>query len=78
MRPLLAIKMLLRSPVKTLVILTLLAGVSFALFSRVSEYSLTIEEFARTKNAYRGVGMVEAAPAKYFSIGSAQYLTGTW
>ena len=78
MRPTLSIRMLLRSPLKTLLMVALLAGISFALFLRISEYSLTAGEFERTKAAYRGVGIVEIAPAEYFDIGSPKYLTGTW
>lgn len=55
MKALLSIKMLLRSPLRTLLTLLLLAAVSFGLLSRVSEYAVLHREMGRAMSYYRGV-----------------------
>ncbi len=59
MRPLLSLKTLLRSPFKTLVTFLLIAAASFALFSRVADYSVTQREMSRAASYYHGVGAVD-------------------
>jgi len=59
MRPSLTIKMLLRTPVKTLLTLLLLAAASFALFSRVAEYSMISREMDRAAAYYYGVAVFD-------------------
>ena len=78
MRPLLSIKMLFRSPIKTLVTFLLLTAISFALFARVLDYAATSREFEQAVQNYRGVGVIEVAPPVYTDIGTPRYLMGTW
>lgn len=78
MRPLLSIKMLFRSPIRTLVTFLLLAAISFALFSRVLDYAATAKEFEQAVQNYRGVGVIEGTPPVYTDIGTPRYLMGTW
>lgn len=59
MRPSLSLKTLLRTPAKTLITFLLLAAVSFALFSRVSEFAVTNRELNRIAANFNGVGAVE-------------------
>lgn len=55
MRKSLAIKTLLRSPLKTLLTFLLIAAASFALFSRVTDYVITSREAAKAQSLYHGV-----------------------
>lgn len=55
MKPSLSIKVLLRTPFKTLLTFLILVAASFALFSRVSEYSVIKREMKRATGYYRGV-----------------------
>ncbi|MBQ8831597.1 MAG: hypothetical protein IJ017_08360 [Oscillospiraceae bacterium] len=59
MKPEIALKMLYRSPVRTVLIFILIAAVTFALFSQVMGYVLTERELKSAVNQYRGVGVVE-------------------
>lgn len=63
MRPKLALKTLLRSPARTVLIFILLAAVTFALFSQVMEYSITSREMKKAVSLYNGVTAVESSPA---------------
>ncbi|MEN6313429.1 MAG: ABC transporter permease [Clostridiaceae bacterium] len=63
MRPSLSIKTLFRTPFKTLLTFFLLAAVTFALFSRVAEYSITNREIKNAAQEYRGIGSAELVPA---------------
>lgn len=63
MRPLQLIKTLFRTPFKTFLTFLLLAAVTFVLFSRVSEYSVTSKEIESLTKEYRGIGTAEIAPA---------------
>jgi ABC-type antimicrobial peptide transport system permease subunit len=53
------LKNLLRTPAKTFITFLLLAAVSFALFSRVAEYSVSNRELNRIAANLQGVGAVE-------------------
>ncbi|MCL1824097.1 MAG: hypothetical protein FWG44_07835, partial [Oscillospiraceae bacterium] len=55
MRPSLAFKTLLRTPVKTIITFLLIAAASFALFSRVTDYAVTSREMRNVVSNYRGV-----------------------
>ncbi|NLE04261.1 MAG: hypothetical protein GX638_05585 [Crenarchaeota archaeon] len=63
MRPYLSAKTLFRSPFRTLLTFLLLASVTFALFSRVAEYSITSREINKAAEEYCGVGSAQIAPA---------------
>ena len=63
MRPVLALKTLLRSPMKTVLTFILLGVVTFALFSRSAEYAIIKREMDAAAKQYRGVGAVELEPA---------------
>lgn len=55
MRKSLALKTLLRSPVKTMLTFLLIAAASFALFSRVTDYAIVNRESAKAESFYYGV-----------------------
>jgi len=54
MRPTLSLKTLFRTPFKTAITFLLVAAASFALFSRVADYAVTVREMSRIKNSYHG------------------------
>jgi len=58
----LSLKMLLRTPTKTVITFLLLAAAAFALFSRVGEYAVSSREFNRVAEGYMGVMAAEAQP----------------
>lgn len=74
MRPSLSIKTLYRTPFKTLLTFFLLASVTFALFSRVSEYSITNREIKNAAKEYRGVGSAEISAAAESYPGDSIYI----
>ena len=55
MRPLLSIKTLFRTPLKTFLIFILIAAASFAVFSRVTDLAITSREVSRVSSFYRGI-----------------------
>lgn len=59
MKKSLALKTLLRSPVKTLLTFLLVAAASFALFSRVTDYVITSREAAKAESMYHGVAALD-------------------
>ncbi|MBQ8830583.1 MAG: ABC transporter permease [Oscillospiraceae bacterium] len=58
MKPRLSLKMLYRSPVRTVLTFILLAAVTFALFSQVMEYSVAKREMEKAVAEYKGMGSV--------------------
>ena len=69
-----AIKILFRSPVRTVLSVILLSVVTFALFSQVAEYSITQREMEKAAAQYYGVGSVEAdSPYMPFLFGDTGY-----
>ena len=74
MRPSLSIKTLFRTPFKTLLTFFLLAAVSFALFSRVGEYSITSREIKNAAKEYCGVGTAEISAAQESYPGNPVYI----
>lgn len=63
MRKSLALKTLLRSPVKTMLTFLLIAAASFALFSRVTDYAIVNRESAKAESFYYGVaGLDNSTP----------------
>ena len=60
MTPILSIKTLFRSPIRTLLTFVLLGALTFALFSRTAEYAIMTREMDAASRRYRGVGAVEA------------------
>lgn len=59
MRKTIALKMLLRTPIKTVLTFLLLAAASFALFSHVADYIITAREAARIKDSCYGVAALD-------------------
>jgi ABC-type antimicrobial peptide transport system permease subunit len=55
MRPSLSLKTLLRTPLKTIMTFLLIALASFALFSRIADYSVTAREMKKVEDSYHGV-----------------------
>lgn len=55
MRKSIALKALLRAPLKTVLTFFLIAAASFALFSRVTDYAVTTRETENAKNLYHAV-----------------------
>ena len=55
----LALKTLLRSPLKTLLTFLLIAAASFALFSRVTDYAVTTRETENAKRLYHAVASLD-------------------
>ena len=68
MKPSLALKTVLRSPVRTVLTLVLLGLTSFALFTRVAEYAITRREIYNAASHYRGVGAAEISPPHEFIL----------
>ena len=58
----LSIKVLFRSPARTILTFVLLGVVMFALFSQSAEYAVTAREFDKAAKEYCGIGAIEAAP----------------
>lgn len=76
MRKSLAIKTLLRSPLKTILTFALIAAATFALFSQVIGYSVTARETARAESFYSGVAALDnSAPdnSEEIKIGKTTY-----
>lgn len=59
MRKSIALKTLLRSPLKTLLTFLLIAAASFALFSRVTDYAITMRETENAKSLYHAVASLD-------------------
>ena len=59
MRKSIALKTLLRSPVKSLLTFLLIAAASFALFSRVTDYAVTTREAEHAKSLYHAVASLD-------------------
>ncbi|MDF2543751.1 MAG: transporter permease subunit [Herbinix sp.] len=88
MRKILSIKMLFRSPIKTIVTLLLLTSISFMLLSRVYEYAVTAREYKSIENTYQGIGTIEVSPPEKIEVDGPMFLTsyhynpdspdGTW
>jgi hypothetical protein len=56
-----ALKTILRSPLKTILTFAFIAAASFALFSRVIGYAVTVRETARAESFYSGVAALDNA-----------------
>lgn len=70
MRHSFVLKSLLRSPVKTLLTFLLIASASFALFSRVTDYIVTMRETKSAEGFYHGVAALDnSVPAIYTETG---------
>lgn len=59
MRKSIALKALLRTPLKTLLTFFLIAAASFALFSRITDYAVTTRETENVKNLYDAVASLD-------------------
>ncbi len=63
MRKLIALKTMLRTPVKTLLTCLLIAAATFALFSKVTDYAVTTREAAKAESFYHGAaGLDNSTP----------------
>lgn len=54
-----SLKILLRSPLKAILTVLLIAAASFALFSRVTDYAITTREAAKAESFYSGVAALD-------------------
>ena len=70
----LSVKTLFRSRVKTIFTFILIAAVTFALFSQMSEYVNTKHEFEANVDMYYGSGMVEKSAVKYKNVQWPYYI----
>ncbi len=59
MRKSIALKSLLRSPIKTLLTFLLITAASFALFSRITDCAVTMREMAAARSVYHGVAALD-------------------
>ena len=59
MRPVLSLKTLLRSPLKTIFTFLLIAAAAFAVFSRVTDYAITTRETEHAISFYNGVAALD-------------------
>ncbi len=59
MRKTIALKSLLRAPVKTLLTFLLIAAASFALFSRITDCAVTMREMAAARDVYHGAAALD-------------------
>lgn len=59
MRKSIALKSLLRSPIKTLLTVLLIVAASFALFSRITDCAVTMREMVAAKDVYHGVAALD-------------------
>ena len=66
MRTSLSVKMLLRTPLKTLLTFLLIAATAYMLFFCVAEYVVTSREFERVIAFYKGIGAVEVEAAQVY------------
>lgn len=82
MRKTIALKSLLRSPVKTILTFLLIASASFALFSRVTDYAVTTRETKNAENLYQAVASLDnevpdiPIEIKYVNSADASVSTG--
>ena len=59
MRKSMALKTMIRSPLKTLLTFLLIVAASFSLFSRVTDYAVTMRETKRAESFYHGVAALD-------------------
>lgn len=59
MRPLLSLKTLYRTPIRTILTFALIAAAAFALFSRVADYTIMSRELDRAGSFYRGTAILD-------------------
>lgn len=64
MRKAIALKTLLRAPVKTILTFLLIAAASFALFSHVTDYAVTTRETANAESFFSGVASLDNTVAE--------------
>ena len=63
MKKSIALKTLLRAPIKTLLTFLLIVAATFALFSRVTDYAVTTREAAKAESFYHGAaGLDNSTP----------------
>lgn len=78
MRKAIALKTLLRSPLKTLLTFLLIAAASFALFSRVTDYAVTTRETKNAKSLYHAVASLDNEVADFFVETKAVQSANAW
>ncbi|MBQ8830222.1 MAG: ABC transporter permease [Oscillospiraceae bacterium] len=74
MRPKLALKTLLRSPVRTILTFILLFAVTFAMFSQVMEYAIANREMKKAVEQYDGALSIQSARAPNSDASNPQYM----
>jgi len=84
MRPSLSLKTMLRTPIRTLITFLLLAAASFAMISRVAEYTIISREINRAAASYHGtVALDNGVPnnsyyAPFFAPPGASFFDGLY
>lgn len=76
MRKSMALKTMIRSPLKTLLTFLLIAAASFSLFSRVTDYAVTMRETKRAESFYHGVAALDnTLPETVYRIDESRSMT---
>ena len=78
MRKLLTLKMLLRAPIKTILTFLLLAAASFAVFSKVTDFSITTREITHAESFCMGVAALDNTTPEIFVQGSGSGLVSDY
>lgn len=78
MRKLLTLKMLLRAPIKTILTFLLLAAASFAVFSKVTDFSITTREITHAESFCMGVAALDNTSPEIFVQGSGSGLVSDY
>lgn len=75
MKPLLILKTIVRTPLKSLLTFILLSLVVFSLITRLAEYSIIEREIKNAAKEYQGIGTVEISEAKDSFPHTPSYIT---
>ena len=78
MRKLLTLKTLLRAPIKTILTFLLLVAASFALFSKVTDFVITMREIAHVESFCKGVAALDNTTPEIFVQGSGSGLVSDY
>ena len=78
MRKLLTLKTLLRAPIKTILTFLLLVAASFALFSKVTDFAITMREIAHAESFCKGVAALDNTTPEIFVQGSGSGLVSDY
>ena len=78
MRKTIALKSLLRDPLKSLLTFLLIAAASFSLCSRVTDYAVTNRETAKAESFYHGVAALDNSAQPIGRIRNPGLQPGSW